>query len=46
MPLTLGMRGTYVLARIFAARTESQVMSDEVATAAAAWERVLRTRGA
>jgi hypothetical protein len=45
MPLTLGMRGTYVLAQIFAARTESQVMWDEVATAAAAWERVLRTRG-
>jgi hypothetical protein len=40
MPLTVGMRGTYVLAQIFAARTESLVMWDEVATAAAAWERV------
>jgi hypothetical protein len=42
MPLTLGMRGKYVLAQIFAARTESLVMWDEVATAG---ERV-RTRGA
>jgi hypothetical protein len=41
MPLTVGMRGTYVLAQIFADRTKSLAMWDEVATAVAAWERVL-----
>jgi hypothetical protein len=45
MPLALGMRGTYVLAQIFADRTDSPAMWDELRTAAGAWERLLE-RGA
>lgn len=42
LPLANGMRGTYVLAQIFADRTQSAAMWNEVSEASAAWEAVRR----
>ena len=40
MPLAVGMRGTYVLAQIFASRTKSMFMWEQIRAVAAEWEQI------